>query len=282
MKRFTILFSTLLILGFAGVLVYVGMLPEFVPPAGLAGEGEDPDAPIWDMTMDELLAELEGQGLIETANLITLAADGISTVAVKVTNGAEIFWWDLENLKEDSMEYEAYKQMKEEGVIDFYGAGRTIMPFTANGPFGLMTAYCESDAGALEKGFKALGQGGGAPADDPNAPVWSMDMADMMDYLEEKGFWNRDEMLPLSGGVATEAYVCNNVELYWWDVDNLEEGSNEEAAYQEVLAGEPINLDQQGQHYMAVTKNGPFAIFAAYYTGDVTELLDAFSAFGWE
>ena len=28
MKRFTILFSTLLILGFAGVLVYVGMLPE--------------------------------------------------------------------------------------------------------------------------------------------------------------------------------------------------------------------------------------------------------------
>lgn len=156
------------------------------------------------------------------------------------------------------------------------------MPFTANGPFGLMTAYCESDAGALEKGFKALGQGGGAPADDPNAPVWSMDMADMMDYLEEKGFWNRDEMLPLSGGVATEAYVCNNVELYWWDVDNLEEGSNEEAAYQEVLAGEPINLYQQGQHYMAVTKNGPFAIFAAYYTGDVTELLDAFSAFGWE
>ena len=153
MKRFTILFSTLLILGFAGVLVYVGMLPEFVPPAGLAGEGEDPDAPIWDMTMDELLAELEGQGLIETANLITLAADGISTVAVKVTNGAEIFWWDLENLKEDSMEYEAYKQMKEEGVIDFYGAGRTIMPFTANGPFGLMTADCESDAGALEKGF---------------------------------------------------------------------------------------------------------------------------------
>ena len=39
MKRFTILFSTLLILGFAGVMVYVGMLPEFVPPAGLRARG---------------------------------------------------------------------------------------------------------------------------------------------------------------------------------------------------------------------------------------------------
>ena len=40
------------------------------------------------------------------------------------------------------------------------------------------------------------------------------------------------------------------------------------------MSGEPINLYQQGQHYMAVTKNGPFAIFAAYYTGDVTQRLE--------
>ena len=65
MKRFTILFSVLLVLGFGGVLAYVAASPEFVPPAALIGEGEDPDAPIWDMTMDEVLAELAAQGLID-------------------------------------------------------------------------------------------------------------------------------------------------------------------------------------------------------------------------
>ena len=45
MKRFTILFSILLALGFAGVLAYVASSPEFVPPTALIGEGEDPDAP---------------------------------------------------------------------------------------------------------------------------------------------------------------------------------------------------------------------------------------------
>jgi len=49
MKRFTIIFSILLALGFAGVLAYVAASPEFVPPAALVGEGEDPDAPIFDV-----------------------------------------------------------------------------------------------------------------------------------------------------------------------------------------------------------------------------------------
>lgn len=97
MKRFTIFFSILLVLGFGAVLAYVAASPEFVPPAQFIGEGEDPDAPIWDMTMDEVLAELEGQGFIETTNLTTLAADGLCTIAVKVPNGAEFYWWDVDN-----------------------------------------------------------------------------------------------------------------------------------------------------------------------------------------
>ncbi len=119
-----------------------------------------------------------------------------------------------------------------------------------------------------------------AEGEDPNAPVWGMGMDDLLDYMEEKGLWNRADMLPLADGVATEAYTCNNIELYWWDVENLTEASNEYAAYQDILAGEPINLYQQGQYYMPVTKNGPFAVFCSYYTGDVDALLDTFKAFG--
>ena len=119
-----------------------------------------------------------------------------------------------------------------------------------------------------------------AEGEDPNAPVWGLTMDDMMDYLEEKGFWDRSSMNPLSDGVGTEAYTCNGAELYWWDVENLVEGSNEAAAYQNALDGDPIDLWQQGTMYMPVTKNGPFAISVSYYTGDPDALLAVFKAFG--
>ena len=281
MKRFTIIFSILLALVFGGALVFVGMSEDFVNPAEEIQSGEDMNAPIWTMSMDELLAELESQGLIETTDLANLGASGLCSVAVKVANGAEFYWWDLENLDEDSMEYKSYQQMKEEGVIDIYGSGN-IMSLSSNGPFGLLLSLCDGDVNALDKAFKAVGQTGGGSAEDLNAPVWDMTMDDLMDYLEEEGLWNRDEMLSLAGGVATEGYTYNNIELYWWDVDNLMEGSDQEAAYQDALAGEPIDLYQQGRTFMPVTKNGPFAIFNSYYTGDVNELLDVFSAFGRE
>ena len=157
MKRFTIIFSILLALGFGAVLAYVAASPEFVPPSQLIGEGEDPDAPIWDMTMDEVLAELEGQGLIETTNLTTLAADGLCTVAVKVPNGAEFYWWDADSLKEGSMEETSYKSLKTEGFIDLYGAGSIMSP-VSNGPFALLLDFYEGDSKALEQAYRAVGQ----------------------------------------------------------------------------------------------------------------------------
>lgn len=42
MKRFTIIFSILLALGFGAVLAYVAASPEFVPPSQLIGEGGGP------------------------------------------------------------------------------------------------------------------------------------------------------------------------------------------------------------------------------------------------
>lgn len=157
MKRFTILFSVLLVLGFGGVLAYVAASPEFVPPAALIGEGEDPDAPIWDMTMDEVLAELAAQGLIDDpASAISLASGGLCTDARKVS-GAEFYWWDLENLEEGSQEETAYKSLKSDGVIDLYGSGH-ILSYVHNGPFALWLDLYEGDPGALEQAFKNVGQ----------------------------------------------------------------------------------------------------------------------------
>ena len=157
MKRFTVLFSILLVLGFAGVLVYVGTSPEFVPPDAFAAGGEDPDAPIWDMTMDEVLAEIAAQGLVDDPSAaISLASDGVCTDARKIS-GAEFYWWDLETLDPDSDEFAAYKSLKEEGVIDIYNSGSIISP-VHNGPFSVLLTWYEGDSGALEQAFRAVGQ----------------------------------------------------------------------------------------------------------------------------
>ena len=157
MKRFTIIFTILLALGFGTVLAYVAASPEFVPPSQLIGEGEDPDAPIWDMTMDEVLAEIAARGLIDDPSAaISLASDGLCNDARKIS-GAEFYWWDLDNLKEDSQEETAYKSLKAEGFINLYGNGHIVSP-VPNGPFALLLDFYEGDAKALEQAFRAVGQ----------------------------------------------------------------------------------------------------------------------------
>ena len=139
------------------VLAYVAASPEFVPPSQLIGEGEDPDAPIWDMTMDEVLAEIAAQGLIaDPSTALTLATDGLCTDARQVS-GAEFYWWDLDNLKEGSMEETSYKSLKAEGIINLYGNGH-IISYVHNGPFALWMDLYEGDAKALEQAFRAVGQ----------------------------------------------------------------------------------------------------------------------------
>ena len=157
MKRFTIIFSILLALGFGTVLAYVAASPEFVPPSQLIGEGEDPNAHIWDMTMDEVLAEIAARGLIDDPSAaISLASDGLCNDARKIS-GAEFYWWDLDNLKEDSQEETAYKSLKAEGFINLYGNGHIVSP-VPNGPFALLLDFYEGDAKALEQAFRAVGQ----------------------------------------------------------------------------------------------------------------------------
>ena len=157
MKRFTIIFSVLLALGFAGALAYVAASPEFIPPSQLIGEGEDPNAPIWDMTMDEVLSEIAAQGLIDDLSAaISLASDGLCTDARKIS-GAEFYWWDLDNLQEGSQEETAYKSLKAEGFINLYGNGHIMNP-VHNGPFALLLDFYEGDSRALEQAFRAVGQ----------------------------------------------------------------------------------------------------------------------------
>ena len=157
MRKFTIVFSVLLVLCFTGVLAYVAGSPEFVPPQTLVtAKDEDPEAPVWDETPDDLLAYLEGEGLIDLSAKGPLTNEGLCSEAY-IVNGAEFYYWDLDALDEDSGEYQAYVSLKSEGVIDLYGSGYVISP-VSNGPFGLLATRYSGDADALVDAFESFGQ----------------------------------------------------------------------------------------------------------------------------
>jgi DNA-binding transcriptional regulator YhcF (GntR family) len=134
---------------------YVGLSKDFVSP-GKEMDATDKDSKIWDMSMEEVVGELEKQGLIDTSTKQLLSTSGVCSEAYKY-NGAEIYWWDLDNLKENSDEYKAYKSLKEEGYIDLWGSGNIMSP-KRNGPFAILLTQYEGDANALEKAFTELGK----------------------------------------------------------------------------------------------------------------------------
>lgn len=61
---------------------------------------------------------------------------------------------------------------------------------------------------------------------DPQDPVWEASFDDLIAYLEERGFVESENYDLISEGVATTARWYNGIELYWWDVENLVEGTD--------------------------------------------------------
>ena len=106
-------------------------------------------------------------------------------------------------------------------------------------------------------------------------------MDDMLNYLMEKEFFaSMDDLSSLAvGKLATEGYKFNGAEVYWWDLENLEEGSDEEVAYQSMTAEGIIDVYGMGV-IMAITPNGPFGLSLTYYDGDADALMEAFQTFG--
>ena len=160
MKKFTIVSSLLFVLLFCGMVGYVASSEDFTPPKeeeeAVVPEEEDREAPVWNTTVDELVSFLEEKGLIHADSKVTLSAEGLCTLALKY-DGAEIYWWDLENLAPESDEYQAYESLRTKGEIDLYGSCMIIMP-KKNGPYALLLTYYEGDVQALEKAFGEFGQ----------------------------------------------------------------------------------------------------------------------------
>lgn len=134
--------------------------------------------------------------------------------------------------------------------------------------------------------YLALGPDFVAPSEeketDMNEMVWEKSYDDLVAYLDELGYIDGSSYDLISEGVATEARVYGEVEIYWWDVDNLAEGSDVHTNW--VSMQEEGYMLLYGQFIFVPQMNGPFGISVhdEFYEGDANGLRDAFAAFPGE
>lgn len=111
-------------------------------------------------------------------------------------------------------------------------------------------------------------------------PVWDKTLDDLAAYLVDQGVLSSDEYAPLSEGIATTARSYSGLELYWWDLESLQEGTNEYNAYIGARDDGAIDLWGSGAMMPVTAVRGPFALnITSAYTGDAAKAEEAFRSF---
>lgn len=157
MKRISIVFFSTFLMIFVGLVIFVGLSPDFEEPSsGMSQEeyGIDENSPVWSMTIDDLAEYFMENGMISSLEYDILS-DGIATVARKY-GGIEIYWWDLENLAEDSDEFRAFTEMSESGMIDLWSSG-IMMGAIRQGPFGICLSGYDGNIDELVEVYHKFG-----------------------------------------------------------------------------------------------------------------------------
>lgn len=114
----------------------------------------------------------------------------------------------------------------------------------------------------------------------PDNPVWDKTMDDLAAYLVDQGVITSQEYAPLSDGIATTARSYSGLELYWWDLEALEEGSDEYNSYIGARDNGAIDLWGSGAMMTVTAVRGPFALnITTDYTGDPAKAEKAFRSF---
>lgn len=96
----------------------------------------------------------------------------------------------------------------------------------------------------------------------------------------DQGVLTSDEYAPLSDGIATTARGYSGLELYWWDLESLQEGSDEYNSYVGARDEGAIDLWGTGSMMTVTAVRGPFALnITSAYTGDAARAEEAFRNF---
>lgn len=113
-----------------------------------------------------------------------------------------------------------------------------------------------------------------------DSPVWDKSLDDLAAYLVDQGVLPSQDYAPLSDGIATAARGYSGLELYWWDLEALQEGSDEYNAYVGARDDGAIDLWGSGALMPVTAVRGPFALnITSAYTGDAARAEEAFRNF---
>lgn len=154
MKKFTCVFLAVVLLGFGGLITYVATAEDFVKPDS-GPSAAAPTGEIWTKTFDDLIDYITDLGLIENPKRFKWP-DGAATVAYTI-DGVTYYWWDVENLDEDSNEYRVYHELTETGQCDMWNNG-LVDSMDLNGPFGMSIGGYTGDTAALIEAFYNFGK----------------------------------------------------------------------------------------------------------------------------
>lgn len=289
-KIITVVFCTLLVALTVAAFVYLLTGPDFMSPKDYqqmyGTEPSEPsqgpvdyDALLFEATMQDMLDYLTEKGHINQENKIPMSIIGTDNW---ICDGLDMMWWDVDNLVEGTEPYDYWDQMQTNGFIIFGGA---IYAPTLYGPFGInVLPQFAGDPDQLRADMQVFGQwlyekyGGGVDLTaEYEKALWAGTYADLEAYLTDKGYIQPDTRQLLST-IGTENWVISGLELMWWDVENLEEGTEPYAYWQEFEENDFIIF---GGMVYAPTRYGPYAVFVrSTFEGDADQLKADMEAFG--
>lgn len=291
-KILTIAFCSLMVVLTIAAFVYLMTGPDFMSPKEyqeLYGtQATEPSGPadidyealLYEATMEDLLNYLTELGHINQENKVPMSIVGTDNW---ICDGLDIIWWDVADLEEGTEPYDYWTQMQTNGFMIF---GGSIYAPTLNGPFAInILPSFAGDPNQLREDFANFAQNYLAkdlvpPVDltaEYEKALWTGTMQDLLDYLTEKGYLDPENKQLLST-VGTENWVISELELIWWDVENLEEGTEPYTYWQDFQKNGFIIF---GEMIYAPTLYGPYAVFVRpTFAGDPEALRADLANFG--
>lgn len=111
-------------------------------------------------------------------------------------------------------------------------------------------------------------------------PIWGKSIDDLAAWLADQGVIDGTDYTALSDGIASVARNYSGLELYWWDLDSLEEDSDEYKSYLGARDDGAIDLWGSGILMTVTAVRGPFALnISDDYAGDAAKAEQAFRSF---
>ena len=270
----TVIYVILLLALLAFCIVYLLSTKDFIQPISFTIDPYTEEYNIDEFS--EYLIENNYMAEGVTADDFVVDTDEVFkdiTTVRKYNDGTLVLYWDAEAIEKDNPTYyEEYEKYVNVGNMSLEGEPLIIV----YGCFGV--SYKEKAEDATAETYSIL-------PDFPtkysgnhgNLSAWDLNMDDLKAYFIQCGFATDDSSFTLMTTIGTENWICDHIDMIWWDVDNLVEGTEAYDYWKQYTEEGYIYFG--GIAYVPV-QNGPFAIKVnAGCASDANVVYEAFANF---